>query len=276
MLHVLDRQLERVRPLFKGLHLSLVIDAVAAGNSPGAIWVDDPAHPRSVFMWDKAHCYYLVGAAGDREFNAAIEKLIAERIAPAASARRVNVFKVYYSSEDWESKIEAIFGHASPAKMERVFYTLDRLRMPDWRERVPPGFCLDSINEQLLARRELKNISVVTDEIESCWNSLHDFVRNGFGFCLREGDTIAGWCTAEYVSGNQCGIGIETVKEYGRRGFATLTACAFVDYCSTHHIAPHWDSWKANTPSVAVAEKVGFKKALKYAVYFGKFNSEKR
>lgn len=59
-------------------------------------------------------------------------------------------------------------------------------------------------------------------------------------------------------------------------GLATLTARAFVVRCVREGIAPHWDCWTTNLPSVAVAEKVGFVKALEYTVWFGKMNGAGR
>jgi RimJ/RimL family protein N-acetyltransferase len=44
-------------------------------------------------------------------------------------------------------------------------------------------------------------------------------------------------------------------------------ASACVDYCLTEYITPHWHCWADNLPSVAVAEKVGFKKSLVYPAY---------
>jgi RimJ/RimL family protein N-acetyltransferase len=267
-----ESEYEKIHPLFKGSHLNLVINAVVEGNSPGRIWVDDVANPKTAFMWDKAHCYYLVGSPNNGKFNTALKEFIGGKLAPEAMAHNLSIFKVYYTSKDWESKIEAMFRAVSPKKMERVFYTFGQLEIPDWRDRILPELCIKRIDGELLTRTSLQNVPAVVSEIESCWNSLDDFLRNGFGFCLVHNKEIASWCTAEYVSGKKCGIGIETVKAYRGRGFATLTACAFVDYCISRHILPHWDSWKDNLPSIAVAEKVGFKKTLEYTVYFGKFN----
>jgi RimJ/RimL family protein N-acetyltransferase len=221
-------------------------------------------------MWDEAYCYYLVGSVDNGKFNTAVKEFIVKKIVPEAVSNNRFVFKVYYTSKAWESKIEAIFGAASPRKRERVLYTIGKLEIPDWRDRILAGLCIKRIDEKLLKKTSLKNISAVVGEIESCWNSVDDFLRNGFGFCLIHNQVIACWCTAEYVSTGKCGIGIETAKEYRGRGFATLTACAFVDYCISNHILPHWDSWKDNLPSIAVAEKVGFKKTLEYTVYFGR------
>ncbi|MGB2696887.1 MAG: GNAT family N-acetyltransferase [Candidatus Zixiibacteriota bacterium] len=272
MIHkLIEKEYKKVHSLFTGSHLNLVIDAVVEGNSPGQMWVDDVTSPKTAFMWDKAYCYYLVGSADNGKFNTALREFICGKLAPEAMANNRFVFKVYYTSKAWESKIEAIFGAASLRQRERVLYTSGKLKIPDWRKRIPSGLCIRCIDEELLTKTKMENIPAVVGEIESCWNSVDDFLRNGFGFCLVHDQVIACWCTAEYVSGNKCGIGIETAGAYRRRGFATLTACAFVDYCISNHILPHWDSWKDNLSSIAVAEKVGFKKTLEYTVYFGRF-----
>lgn len=271
MAHRLEQHdYQKVQSLFEGPHLALVIDAVIAGNSPGSIWVDDVAHPRAALLWDKAHCFYLVGAADNAEFNQTARQLVAEKLLPEAIARHIGIFKVYYTSQDWERHTGIIFENISLAKMERVFYTFGELKIRDWRDEVPDGFSVRRIDQTLLADTGLKNLEAVIDEIESCWNALGDFLEHGFGFCMVSADEIAGWCTAEYVSGKKCGIGIETVEAHMRRGFATLTACAFVEHCLSNQITPHWDSWKANVPSVAVAEKVGFGKTEEYEVYVGR------
>lgn len=98
-----------------------------------------------------------------------------------------------------------------------------------------------------------------------------DFRRAGFGFCAHDAGTIMCWCTAEYVSEGRCGIGIETVPAYQGRGFAALTASAFVEHCAGLGVVSHWDSWSGNLASVAVAEKLGFRKIETYHVFVGSF-----
>ena len=272
MIHKLgEKEYKKVHSLFTKPHLNLVIDAVVEGNSPGQIWVDDITNPKTAFMWDKAHCYYLAGSADNGKFNTELKEFILKKIIPQAKANNRLVFKVYYTSKNWESEIESMFLDASLKKRERVLYSFTKSRIPDCKDEITSELCIKPIDKKLIKNCNLENITAVVGEIKSCWNSIDDFLRNGFGFCLIQDQVIACWCTAEYVSGNKCGIGIETAKLYRGRGFARLTTCAFVDYCITNNILPHWDSWKDNLPSIAVAEKVGFKKTLEYTVYFGRF-----
>ncbi len=276
-------QVERVRGLFAGEHLRLVIDAVIAGNSPGRLWVDDPSEPKSALLWDKTHSFYAAGAADNAAFSQAVGELFASEITPYAQAQQFGIFKLAYTSAAWEPVIEAVLTGYALKKYPRVFYRLETPKIPGWREQIPAGFEISEINGTWLTLERLANFERLHEEIASCWPDVADFRARGFGFCIHDEETLAGWCTSEYVSQNtdlpgseyisadKCGIGIETVEEYGRRGFATLIASAFVECCRERGITPHWDSWLRNTPSVTVAEKVGFGKLEDYAVFFGTY-----
>ncbi|HEX8681527.1 MAG TPA: GNAT family N-acetyltransferase [Ardenticatenaceae bacterium] len=271
MIHALPRDgHEKARALFLGPHLELVIDAVIAGNHAGTIWVDDLAHPSTALMWDHSYSYYLAGAADDAEVNEALARLVTERLFPEARARQIGVFKVYAASGEWEQTLEMLFPNRSLVRRWRVFYTFSCLKVPDWRKRVPDGFSVRRIDRETLEASALKNVAAVTEEIELMWNSVEAFLRRGFGFWMVAGDEIVCWCTAEYASAGKCGIGIETVEAHQMRGFATLTAAAFAEHCVAEGITPHWEAWRANAPSVAVAEKVGFEKTVEFAVYVGR------
>lgn len=271
MLIELKDQGERVRELFTGAHLRLVIDAVIAGNSPGRLWVDDPAQPRRVLLWDTTHSFYLAGAADDPAFNAALSAFFADKVTPDAQARRLGIFKLAYADPAWQPVVQRQLAAYDLHHYERVFFRLAAPKTPVWNAALPAGFAINEITASWSALERLANFERLHAEIASCWPEVATFRARGFGCCIHDAQTIAGWCTAEYVSAGQCGIGIETVEAYSRRGFATLTASAFVAECAARGLTPHWDSWRRNTPSVRVAEKVGFTKLVDYAVYFGTY-----
>ncbi len=66
---------ERVRPLFRPLRFHLASAAVLDGNSPGRVFVDDPAQPRSAFMLSPEGCY-LAGDPDDLAFIRALNRTI--------------------------------------------------------------------------------------------------------------------------------------------------------------------------------------------------------
>ena len=254
---------DTVRPLFDQPQLELVVDAVVAGNSSGEIWVDDLLRPQTACLWDKGPRYYLAGRDDNEAFNTELGRVVAEHAL-------IPYLVAYCTSDDWGKKLSDIFVGRPFQKRQRCLYELDRLAIPSWRRHVAPGFSIARIDRQLLENEELANLDGLKEEVLSMWSSTDAFLENAFGFyTIHVGSRIACWCTAEYVSGSQLGIGIETVTEYQRRDLATLTASAFAEHCLSNNIEAYWDSWANHTPSIRVAEKVGFHKVLDYYVYQG-------
>ena len=171
-----------MRQFFTAPPLALMSEAVIAGNSPAVIWMDSESEPRTAFLWDKTHCLYLAGDADNKATNRALRELITEEI--LHNLRQLGIFKVYYSSTEWEHHISDIFQRVSLTLRERSLLTLEQFNAYDWRARVPEGFSVRHIDVLLLANQSLKNVQSVTAEIESCWPSLLHFFRRGFGFCL--------------------------------------------------------------------------------------------
>lgn len=258
----------RVSSLFEGQHLGLHIDAVVAGNSPGIIWVDDTSDPRHAYMWDKGHCHYFVGESDDARFNKSLREFLNDEIFPQMRKKGFQVLKAYYTNA-WEGAIETILEGVNAEKRKRIFHRYTRSNVP--LSNSPSGFSLCRI-DRILLESSSKHVDYVRGEIASCWNSLELFMQNGFGFCLQHCDSIVGWCTGEYMSDRVCGIGIEVLEEFQKRGLATVVAQAFVGHCLSMGITPHWDSWGDNVASLRVAEKVGFEMVLDYSVLYCSFD----
>ncbi len=260
-------------------HLRFTIEAAIAGNSPMRIWVDKKNMPTSAFLWDKAHCYYLGGDAGNRNFCDGIENILKFTLIPNAISINREIFKIEYSSKEWEPILRKILGDITFFKMSRKFFELYTRLIPQWRDLLPSGFVIKRIDKNLI-NSDVKNKQTIINEINECWNSVDDFLSKGFGFYVAYSnengeEEVQGWCTGEYFSEGKCGIGIEIFQDYQKRGLGTLIASAFVEYSLSVGIDPHWDSSANNKPSVSVAKKTGFKLIQDYDVLFGTFsNSE--
>lgn len=277
MIHLLaSTDYTKVHPLFQGVHLSLVVDGVLAGNSTGLLWVDDLDHPRTALMWDNAYSIYMVGEAGNHKFNQALSEFFATQLVPAARVRNIDGFKIAYSDPTWESQMATIFPAMTLGHYPRVVYTVGNRRPSGWQSQLPPGYAMRPINRALLADPTLGNLPDLVEEIEQCWPSQERFLSHGFGFCLVGDGEIICRCTAEYVSTGKCGIGIATAEPHRQRGFATLTASAFIEECARRQITPYWDAWLRNTASVATAEKVGLHKVQDHWVFVGPLETARR
>lgn len=266
-----ENESEKVLPIFKRLDYNLQIKAVIEKITPGKIYVDDADEPKTAFIWDQASKFYLAGDENNDEFNNALNRLIAEKIFPEALERRVWGFVLHYYPDGWEKQIDVVLEDKLPMKDYRRFYTFKQLKV-DWKDGMPSGFGVKRVDEELLLRTDLGNIDRVAGEIDKMWSSVDNFMRNGFGFCMLHGEDVVCWCLSEFNVGETCEIGIETDEEYRRRGLATLTASAFLEHCISNDIAPGWHCWESHTPSIGLAEKIGFEKPLVYPVYFGWFD----
>ena len=259
-------------PLVHSDHLELVLEAVVAGNAPGLVWADDDAAPSGFLVWDKAYNVYVGSspevAAPDASrrsaFGPAAARLLATELVPVMQRRRQDIF-LLTSDDDAPAAMLDGLAELERRAVERAFYRRRPAPAPPWRDRVPADCSVRRIDAELLARQDLPNVQRLLDEIELCWNSASAFLEVGFGFCLLHEDTLVSWCTGEYFSVGKCGIGIETVESHQRRGYATLTASAFVDHCLAEGRTAHWDSWAANEPSIRTAEKLGFELVERYS-----------
>jgi GNAT superfamily N-acetyltransferase len=275
MLHKLrEGDYSRVLPLLteqEPNYFDLIARSVIAGNAPGDIWADDAVQPRSVLVRDNGYCYYLIGDAGNIDFNDALQALVSEEVAPSSLQRGREFFKLYWASLDWKGKVENIFSTAVLQERERTIFALNCPLLPDWRHRLPTGTSILPIDAHLLQGGHVNNLEPVVHEVTAMWGTVDNFLDKGFGYCLLAGHEVACWCTAEYIAGSDTGVGIETEQRFWNRGFATLTAAAFVEHCVTHGLTPHWVAWKSNAPSHKVAENVGFKKVRDFSIVLGRF-----
>jgi RimJ/RimL family protein N-acetyltransferase len=95
------------------------------------------------------------------------------------------------------------------------------------------------------------------------------FLRDGFGFATVHQNEIVCWSLADCRSGDACEIGIHTAEAFRRRGLATITVAAAVDFALSHGFsAVGWQCSLDNLGSMGTAEKVGFEKERDYTLHY--------
>jgi RimJ/RimL family protein N-acetyltransferase len=66
-------------------------------------------------------------------------------------------------------------------------------------------------------------------------------------------------------------VGIRTLEAYRNRGYATAAACAVIQQVQQSDRVPVWATYENNLPSLAVAQRLGFRYAARRTdVYFRK------
>jgi len=259
-------EFERVRPLFGGLKNRVAIHAIIEGNALGRVFVDDPGKPTAAFMWNEFRYSYLAGGADDYEFIGSLRQLLAETLLPQARDSHDPTLVLYPYPATWHERIGDLIGDQAPIELARRTFTFvpNQFRYQDWEKRVPSGLHMQPIDEALLATGGQE----VTAGIQVLWRSSREFLDKGAGFCLLHGDQVVSTCFSAFVGSGKREIGVDTHPQHQRRGFATLTAAAFITDCLQTGWEPVWECWADNTSSNKLAEKLGFVRASDYPVYF--------
>jgi RimJ/RimL family protein N-acetyltransferase len=246
-----------VQPLFARLSAyTLSVAAVLAGTAPGQVWGDDPDHPR-VALLQSPEGYYLAGDAGHAESYAALKEALPHHA------------YLILDPPAWADVLDRVWGNRAARRHPRLHLLLRAFRLTHWRDLVPEGYQLTTVDRALLARDELENHDAVAEWIDG-WHSADDFEENGFGYCLvyeREA-TIAAWCIADSVLGGRCEMGVTTDLRHRQRGLATVAVSAAVEQCLERGFDEiGWHCLRSNAGSIAVARKVGFEVERAYDGY---------
>lgn len=266
-----ENNYEKVRPLFGELEYNLITSAVIEGTSPGRIYIDDIASPQSAFLCS-VEGYYLAGNSGNDDFNESLNSLIMEEIFSGDTIRKDETdVAIGFHPDTWKDRMKVIFRGRPPITTHRRHYICKKVRI-DWKNRIPAGFSLHLIDDKLLEDLGSNTPRHVTDWMEINWGSRQNFLNRGFGFCMLHGEEVVSWSIADCVSGNLAEIGIRTCPDYRKRGLASLTAAAAVDYWLSKGSMVGWHCAEKNFGSRGVAEKVGFELERKYIQYYACFN----
>ena len=115
----------------------------------------------------------------------------------------------------------------------------------DWKSRLPEGFIVRAIDAQLAEHYPI-------------YREIVNPASKRLGVCLMHGEDIVCECSAIFVGRGEAEIDIHTRQAYQGRGYATLTASAFIETCLARGLKPNWSCWPERPASVALAKKLGF------------------
>jgi RimJ/RimL family protein N-acetyltransferase len=258
---------------FPGPHLELVMASIAAGNSAAQLWEAEQAgQPAVALLWDKGNnVFYFSGNHTGPATQRAFGDLIAADIRPRALAERSRYFKAHAISPALEDALVSLFKGIRLHDMPTLFYGFTQPRPAHVASPSVEGIRFMPIDRAFLAAEQLQHIERVRAEIRWMWRSEERFCEYGLGYAAVVQDQVVCWCTAEYLSAERCGIGIETIRAYERRGVATATAARFVQLCLDRGVAPFWECRANNAGSIRVAEKVGFTRLAEERYWVGEF-----
>jgi RimJ/RimL family protein N-acetyltransferase len=245
---------------------NVILDAVIRQTTPAWVVVDQAEQPDAALLVT-AEGAFLVGDAEHSGFVDDLRDFFARAETVPGYWQGGSVLSLFVDTA-WEPRLPDIFPRRQPVPYARQHYLCTTRRRPDWRAGVPPGFAVERIEPLKQPHRNLPEH--LTSWMESNWGSVEDFVAHGgFAFGTLHHNELVSWSVADAVAGSRCEIGIRTHPHYRRRGLATLTTLAAVDYAlASGLVEVGWHCNADNRGSIGTALKAGFEKERDYVAYW--------
>ncbi len=244
---------------FNGPQATLVVDSVGAGHTLARLWVDSGLdRPGIAVLWDCGNKgFYVTGSPTSTSSLSGLRSLLLGDITGVARVAGLKYVSVRALSVRLAGGVTDALGALSGTKRTKLFHELEALPAP-WTAVAPPGVQYVSIDRTLI-ESGLANAERVATEVKWMWPSLEHFLAHGWGVAAVVNHQIVSWCTAEYVGPSRCGIGIETVDTYQRKGIATAVAHRFIEEALRRRKSPCWECDSENLASIRLATVLGFK-----------------
>jgi RimJ/RimL family protein N-acetyltransferase len=221
--------------------------SVLEGKQEGAIFVDDPARPRTALVCGRrVGAYYAFGEANGERVRPFVPELLAEHLPDGFCT-------LFATSEEWRELLDGLFA-------KRYTRTVFDFRpppgwpAPGWKESIPSGFSLRPADA---ATVELSS-EWLRDWVASMWHGLDNFLAQQAGFFLISDGTVVGMCVPTVIGGGEAETQIWTDEGFRGRGLAKLTAAAYLEQCVARGLKPGWTCNSDHHVSAALAQKVCF------------------
>jgi len=261
MLELDQTEFSSIQPLLAGIKQKVLPDAICQGLNPGRIFVDRRENSRTALIWSPVGYYFLAGNPAQTKDLTDISRVLIEIFVPVSQATGETGFILIPSDHSWKRHLPALLPGRKVIEIYRRPFAFDPAQfaaLGNWRERLPAGFRLQTVDAALAER-----VGVL-----SSWASMDAFLANGLGLALLDGDEITGTCHSVFASRGRLEIDVHTAEKYQRRDFAVLVASAFIEECLKRGQQPNWECFWDNKASTDLAGKLGFNAEPDYPVWF--------
>ena len=275
MLYKLNRdEYPKLRNLFICLTESQpMCTAVLEEVYPGAIYTDDPSHPRTAYLQtfigseQEPQWGFLAGNPANEPFCRDLNRMLFQReiIHPNAPL----VF-ITCDSPAWFPALEMVFTPSLPVPAPRRHYRAREFHQ-NWRTAIPDGFVVEPLALSLLQRPGLHIPDDVRQNLEK-WSRIAGPSFADYGFVAIEtsshGEQVAAWATVDFVVNGMGDLGMFTRKEYRRRGLAYVTTAAAIEHGLSHGLRQIcWTCMEDNPGSIRTAERLGLERVEDYTMF---------
>lgn len=250
----------RIAPLFTECTDTVVLSCLQ--GHMGNAWADDGANPTCAQIITGDFCFF--GGSTHSSGAAALVHNIPEGFTS-------EYLLIIPSNEEWCRLLENEFGSGINKffryGIKKENYDFDKALLQSYIDRLPDEYSIVGIDEELY-RKALEND--FSRDLCSNFPTAEDYVAHGLGFAaLKDGKIVGGASSYTYYDGG-IEIEIDTDEPYRRKGIALACAAALILECMKRGLYPSWDA--ANTASVALSEKLGYKFDKEYITYSVRVN----
>lgn len=246
MIELNSTQFHKVNPLFQNIeHSAAIVYAVLERNSPGRIFVDQPNTPTVALLYAEGAFFYIAGSGTSQALSQALVPVIFTNLLPQINDKEMVLFSF---SSALRNTLDGLFREQGVIQIVRKVFKFnpDLFRAhPDRKASLPEGFDLRVMDQQM--SEQYPHIKPIVDP-----------ATKRLGVCLLNGTEIASECSSIFVGKGEAEIDIHTDPKYQGKGYATLTAGAFIELCMARGLSPQWSCWPERQASIALAKKLGF------------------
>ncbi|WP_018933407.1 GNAT family N-acetyltransferase [Gracilibacillus lacisalsi] len=245
------------------------VEAVILGNNPGRIFVDNPESPDAALLWlGNNDGFFLLGNGKNVVFRKQLDHFIEKNISPEAKMQGLNDLEIIAHHPEWNPVIENIFKHRKLESWRQRVYQLSQANYRADKEPIMDHqYQMMKIDKELHENNAIENMEFLHSNLSEFWTSSSRFFEIGIGYCMVYDHQIVSICFSGFVANKHQCINIETVEGHQGQKLAQKAAHLFVQECFEKNEIPYWDCMVENSPSVAVAEKLGFTKKFEYKGY---------
>ncbi|MFG3432940.1 GNAT family N-acetyltransferase [Lysinibacillus fusiformis] len=201
-------------------------------------------HPSGLIWLGNNDGFIFFGSEQNEEFNNELNDFIDNIIIPAAKKVQLKWFEGVGNHEKRNSIIASVFEHRHLGSWLQRVYTLQQ---GDYKGDTVP-----------IMKHEYELCKISASLLDNKDHSIHNIVF------LQE---IVSTCISGSVAANVHGIDIETIEAHQGKNLAQTLAHHYVQECLKNNWIAYWDCMDMNKPSIAIAEKIGFRNMFHFTGY---------
>ncbi len=268
MKRICEEAYDQLVPLMEGGIRFPEVISIIEKNNPGMIFVDDLTEPKAAIVWSQGmKGFYFIGDQKSNLFLQKSPEFIKNELFPFLYNRELDYFECSGITPKWNETIERIFAHQKLNSCKQLIYTWEgsgNLTPPE------SPFQIYSVNQY--HPRNFLHWDHYEKELIQFWGNIDNFLNAGNGYYAVKENTIMGFCYSSFVTTKEKTIGVVTDEKYRNQGIGYHLAHRCINEILKEGKRPWWDCTETNTPSVKLAEKLGFVNTEEYRCYYFKID----